>query len=91
MHAIAVLSEQVVYLPQLGSLSLEMPPLDILVGAIDLLYEGVKLFLLLAQGGFTSEDACLALALVLLLLVWGLPVLPAIVVSRWCFHKAGPL
>lgn len=51
-----------------GPLSLEMPPLDILVGAIDLLYEGVKLFLLLAQGGFTSEDACLALALVLLLL-----------------------
>jgi hypothetical protein len=44
-----------------------MPPLDTLVGVVDLLHEAVELFLLLAEGDFTSEDACLALTLVLLL------------------------
>jgi hypothetical protein len=45
-----------------GTLILKTSPLDILVGAINFLHEGVELPLLLAEGDFTSEEACLALA-----------------------------
>jgi hypothetical protein len=67
-----------------------MPPLDTLVGAVDLLHEGVELFLLLAEGGFMSEDVCLALTLVLLL-VGGLLVPSSVVVSWRRCHEASPL
>jgi hypothetical protein len=67
-----------------------MPPLNVLIGTVDLLHEGVELLLLLVEGNFTSEDACLVLALVLLLLVRGLLV-PSIIVASWqCYHDASP-
>jgi hypothetical protein len=77
------------YLPRLGPLSLDTPPLDVPVGMVDLLHVGIELFLLLAEGGLASEDACLALVLVLLL-VGGLLVPSAVIVSRWCCHEASP-
>jgi hypothetical protein len=67
------------------------PSLNILVGTTDLLHEGVELLLLLAEGGFSIEDARLTLALILLLLVGGLLVSSVVVVSWRCFYKAGPL
>jgi hypothetical protein len=47
-----------VYVPRPGPLSLETPPLDVLIGAVDLLHEGVELFLLLADGGLASKRGC---------------------------------
>lgn len=72
MHTVVAFSELVAYLSCLGPLSLQAPPLDVLIDAVELLQEGVELFLLLAEGGLAGEDACLALALVHLLLVAGL-------------------
>jgi hypothetical protein len=79
-----------VHFSWLGPLNLEAPPLDIPVGAVNLLHEDVELFLLLAEGGFTSKDVCLALVLVLLL-AGGLLVPSAIVILWRCCHEASPL
>jgi hypothetical protein len=88
--AIAALSKLVTYLPRSGPFSLEAPPLDIVVDADEFLYGGVEFFLLLAKGGFVSEDARLALVQVLLLLIGGLLVPSTIVIWRWRCHEVGP-
>lgn len=72
LHTVVAFSELVAYLSWLGPLSLQAPPLDVPIDAVKLLQEGVELLLLLAEGGLAGEDACLALALVHLLLVAGL-------------------
>jgi hypothetical protein len=64
----------VTYLPRLEPFGLEAPPLDITIDTVEFLHDGVELFLMLPKGGLSSEDACLALALVLLLLIGGLRV-----------------
>jgi hypothetical protein len=68
--AIDALSVLVTYLLWSGPPSLETPPLDVPIDVIELLHEGVEFFLLLAEGNLTSEDVCLALALVLLPLLF---------------------
>jgi hypothetical protein len=64
---ITTLNELVAYLSQLGPLSIKVPPLGIPKDTVKLLYEVTEFFLLLIEGGLASEDAGLALALVLLL------------------------
>lgn len=88
MCVVAALGELVAYLSRPGPFGLEVPSLDITIDAVEFLHEGVELFLLLAEGGLTSEDA--RLALVLLFWVGGHLVSPAIVISRWCCHEASP-
>lgn len=82
---IAAFSELVAYLPRSGPRGAFA---NITAYAVEFLHEGVELFLLLAEGGLTSEDA--RLALVLLFWVGGHLVSPAIVISRWCCHEASP-
>jgi hypothetical protein len=64
---VAALSELVAYLSRPGPFGLEVPSLDITIDAVEFLHEGVELFLLMAVECLASEDACLALMLVLLL------------------------
>jgi hypothetical protein len=60
---IAAFCELVTYIPCSGPFGLEAPPHNITAYTIEFLHEGVELFLLLAKGGLTSEDARLALVL----------------------------
>jgi hypothetical protein len=69
---VTAFDELVTYLPRLGPFGLEAPLLDITIDAVEFLHDGVELFLMLAEGGLSSEDVCIALALVLLLLIRGL-------------------
>jgi hypothetical protein len=80
--AIAGLSELVTYIPWSGPHDLGAPPLHITVDAVEFLHKGIKLLLLLMEGGLTSKDECLALALVLFFLIGVLLVPSAIVIRR---------
>lgn len=68
---VTALSKLVVDLCRPRSFDLEAFPLDVVVKSIKLTDMGVELFLLLPERVLTSEDTCLALALVVLLLVGG--------------------
>jgi hypothetical protein len=88
MCTVGTLSVMVAYLPCPGLFGLDVSLLDITIDAVEFSYKGVELFLLLAEGGLTSEDARLALALVLLFLIGDLLVPLVIVISRRCCHEA---
>jgi hypothetical protein len=85
--AIAGLSELVTYIPWSGPLDLGAPPFHITVDAVEFLHKGIKLLLLLMEGGLTSKDERLALALVLFFLIGVLLVPSAIVIRRGHYHE----
>lgn len=80
MCLVAALNEQVIDLPCPRFLGLKAFLLDVIVNPIELTDEGIKLLLLLPEGGLSGEDARLTLALVLFFVVRGLLVSPTIVI-----------
>lgn len=88
MRLVAALGKLVVNLFNLGSFGLEAFLLDVVVNSIELTDENVELLLLLSKGVLASEDAPLALSLILFL-DGGLIVPPAVLVSWRCCHEAG--
>lgn len=69
MHPIIALGKLVVNFICSRPFILEAFLLDVTVNSIELTHEIIELFLLLPECVVVSEDACLALALILLLLV----------------------
>lgn len=83
MCAVTALSELVTYLPRPRLFGLDAPPLDITADVVEFLHEGIKLLLLLAEGGLASKDARLALEL--FFLIGSLLVLSVIVIQSLSF------
>lgn len=86
--AIVGLSELVTYVPWSGPLDLGAPPLHITVDIVEFLHKGIKLLLLLMDGGLTSKDERLALVLFFLIGVLLIP--SAIVIRRGHYHETDP-
>lgn len=62
---VAALGKLVTHLPHPRFLGFKASSLDVTINPIELLDEGIELFLLLLDGGLMGDDVCLTLALIL--------------------------
>jgi hypothetical protein len=83
-----LLCDLVVGLPRPRLFSFEASLINVVVNPVEPLDECIELLLLLLEGGFVGEDACLTLALVFLLLDGESQVRPIVVASWQCGHDA---